>query len=318
MRYKGVMAILAGFVISSNAAADSFCGFDQGLIGTKAIGFVAPASLEAHKYETGLCELNVFDAASDSVSSRIHPCTDFQHVPSAYIDNYESEGFDPVGSDYFLLQAFDAIDLWGQISLKSGEKKWTKLKHQNPYGFPYQYKADKTFEFHEHHHHPTQGSIFLEPRLDKPAGYMGQYFRGITNDWIDQKVSADFFNHDLFKVLEKYGLFDPDHIEQGKIATHYESFLNVGYHVKSIVKDDDGREWLETEEFLKISPHEFWALVETKFAEQGITPTKEDGTALFQSDLFSLRSAGGRTIYFPYREPSGTITMVMTDGPDCD
>lgn len=35
MRYKDLMAILAGFVISSNAAADSFCGFDQGLIGPK-------------------------------------------------------------------------------------------------------------------------------------------------------------------------------------------------------------------------------------------------------------------------------------------
>ena len=52
--------------------------------------------------------------------------------------------------------------------------------------------------------------------------------------------------------------------------------------------------------------------------EKGPALTQEQELAIWglQSDVHKSASLG--TVYFPYREPSGTITMVMTDGPECD
>jgi len=250
------------------AFADSFCGFDTGLIGTKAIGYVSPISLETHKYESGVCELNVFDGASKASVMAIHPCTDFQHVPTPYIDGYETEGFDPLGSDYFYLQAFDVKEDWVQISLKSGEKVWTESKYPNSSRLPYQYVAGQRFEPHQFSGYPTQSTIFSAPRLDKPDSYFGQYFRSMTNiwmnDWIDQEIPLDFFSQDVFKIMAKYDAFNPDHIEQANLATHYGDFFEIRYNVRAIVKDDEGREWLEAEEFLGLSTYLFFEHIEVK------------------------------------------------------
>ena len=45
MHYKAVMGVIAGVMVSFNASADSFCGYDKGLIGTKASGYVSPTYL---------------------------------------------------------------------------------------------------------------------------------------------------------------------------------------------------------------------------------------------------------------------------------
>jgi len=103
--------------------------------------------------------------------------------------------------------------------------------------------------------------------------------------------------------MEKYELFNPDHIEQAKLATHYGDILDIRYDVHAIIRDTDGREWLETKEYLGLSTYDFFA---------------EEESSLIYNDVQSIRSKAGRTIYFPYREPSGTITMVMTSPPDCD
>ena len=46
MRFKICATVLIGVFGNTNAYADSFCGFDKGLIGTKAIGYVAPFRLK--------------------------------------------------------------------------------------------------------------------------------------------------------------------------------------------------------------------------------------------------------------------------------
>jgi len=313
--YLKTFVTLTATLASSHVSADSFCGFDEGLIGTKAIGFVSPASLDTHKYETGICELNTFETASENAPSSIHLCTDFKHVPSVYLESVEDIKL--LGSDYFLLQAFDAKDLWVQMSLKSGEKKWVKMKYPNPYRFDYQYIEGKTVKPHTFSNHPTQSAIYLQPRLDKPAGHLGGYLRGATDNWIDQDIPLDFFNHDVFKIMEKYELFNPDHIEQAKLATNYGDILDIRYDVHAIIRDTDGREWLETKEYLGLSTYDFFAKIEDGLAKLDMSLTEEESSLIY-NDVQSIRSKAGRTIYFPYREPSGTITMVMTSGPDCD
>lgn len=317
MRFRIMSVFALGLLTSSYAYADSFCGFEQGLIGTKAIGMVMPSSLELETYETGKCEIKAFDAPSGDKGPTVLPCTDFQHVPSVYIDGYETKGFDPVGSEYFWFLVFNARDQWVEIALKSGEKKWTLLESQHDAEFDYQYLPGKEIKLFAQN--PTQGMMFSEPRLDKPVGYMGQFLRGISDDWIDQAIPHDFFNNEVFQILADNGGFDPNHIEEGKLATHYGKFLHVAYDVKTIIRDDEGREWLKAEEFLTISYMDFWDYVEIDLAALGKPLSEEDLRKINNSELMlDFRSKAGRTVYFPYREPSGTITMVMTSGPDCD
>lgn len=136
---------------------------------------------------------------------------------------------------------------------------------------------------------------------------------------IDYTIPLGFFNHDVFKTLESYGIFNPNHIEAGKLATHYGDFLYAAYDVKAIIKDKQGREWLKAEEYLDISVFDFWHFVEKALEAEGKTLSQDDHELIDSASYDeTFRSEAGRTVYFPYREPSGTITMVMTDGPECD
>jgi len=319
MRYKLWVFAFLSLWLSQHAIADSFCGFDEGLIGTKAIGYIAPASLEGNSYTKEACKLNAFETPSDETKPSVLSCTDFQHIPSIYVNNDESKDFNPIKNEYYQLQVFDAKNIWVQVALKSGDKKWIKQnsKRSSEFGFPYQYKTDEAAVL-ARGYQPTQGAIFEAPNLNKPDRYIGQYMRGLTDYWVDQNIPLDFFSHDVFKVLKQYNLFDSNHIEQGKLVTHYGEFFDIGYKVKAIIKDVEGREWLKAEEYLVIPYYRLWGYIEPKLKEQGLKFSDEDMAVLHNFDWEDRRSAAGRTVYFPYREPSGTITMVMTDGPECD
>ena len=310
--------ILAIMTICPMAYADSFCGLDESLIGTKAIGSISPMSLEKHLSETGMCELTVFDAPSESSEQNTIICTDFQPLPSRYGNSYASDDFDPFTSEYYQFQIFDAESLWVQLALKTGEKKWAKQKTISPEKYPYQHIADDAPIFVSRNI-PTQTGIYDEPRLDKPAQYQGQQLGYLTDDWIDYTIPLGLFGHDIFKRLESYDVFNPNHIEAGKLATHYGNFLYASYDVKAIIEDEQGREWLKAEEFLDVAPFDFWHFVEKSLEAQGKKLSQEDHELIDSASYDeTFRSEAGRTVYFPYREPSGTITMVMTDGPDCD
>jgi len=309
--------ILAIMTICPMAYADSFCGFDERLIGTKAIGSVSPRQLESLISETDICMLNLFDTPNETNEQNTTACMDIQYLPSRFF-NYEEEGFDPLASDYFQFQAFDADGIWVQLALKTGQRKWAKQKNINPERYPYYHTTDDAPVF-VNRKIPTQTGIYDEPRLDKPSQYKGQQLGHLTDDWIDYTIPLGLFNHDIFKRLETYGVFNSSHIEVGKLATHYGEFLYAAYDVKAIIKDKEGREWLKAEEFLDVAPFDFWHFVAKELDAQGKKLSRNDRELIDSASYDeTFRSDAGRTVYFPYREPSGTITMVMTDGPDCD
>lgn len=320
MRLSPLFGFLVSLVMSPMAHADSFCGFDEGLIGTKAIGSISARQLDAHRYEyeKGVCEITIFADPAPTSAPLVQPCKDFKHLPSANIDGQQEEDFNPVTSDYFRLQVFDAEDIWVQVALKDGTKKWAKQKSARPTAYPYHHISNDAPAFVDRYI-PTQTGIYDKPRLDAPAQYMGQYFREMTDAWIDWTIPLDFFSDEFFEILAAYNVFNPDHIEAGKLESHYGEFLHAAYDVKAIIKDYEGREWLKAEEYLDISYFDFWHYAEKKIEAQDKTLSEEDRELLetrFMQDSF--RSKAGRTVYFPYREPSGTVTMVMTDGPECD
>jgi len=317
MQSKIFMSIFVSLVLSSTAHADSFCGFDMGLVGTKAIGFVHPVNLDMHKYETGICEINVFDSTSELASKSSYKCTDFQHIPSRYIDAYqEEEGFDPIASDYFYLQVLDAKDNWAQLVLKTGETKWVKKAGLGNFDFPYQFKANEA-PVSINMPYPTQSGVYSEPRFDKPDRYHGSYMRDLTDGWIDSQVNLDFFNSEIFKLMEKHGLFNASHMEEGKLATNYGEFLHISYDVSNIIRDEEGREWLKAKEVLELSYHNLGNFIHSKLNEQDANISSDVESNVHDIFWDHARSKPGRTVYFPYRDPSGTITMVMHDGPNC-
>jgi len=301
--------LFASTAIYSTAFADSSCGLDKELIGTKAIGSIGPRSLANHKYEyePPLCELNVFEAPAGTGIAEVMPCNHFMPL--------REEGLQ---SDYYRLKVFDADGIWLQLSLKNGEKKWAQQIFASPTAYPYQHISNDAPAY-VNKSIPTQTGIYDEPRLDKPALYRGQQLGYLTDAWIDWTIPLEFFSHDGFKLLKKYGAFDSKHIEQGKLATHYGDFLYAAYDVKAIIKDAQGREWLKAEEYLGVAGYNFLAFIEKNI------DVKDKQFSDAENDLINkivhqgiLRSKAGQTVYFPYREPSGTITMVMTSGPDCD
>lgn len=303
------ISLFVSSAIYSPAFADSSCGLDESLIGTNAIGAISPMALIGHtyEYEPPLCELSVFGSPTDSEVPESMSCN---HFVALREDNLKS--------DYYKLKVFDADDIWVQISSKSGEKKWVQQKLASPEQYPYLHISDDTPAY-VNRHIPTQTGIYDEPRLDKAARYRGQQHGNITDGWIDYTIPLDFFSHDFFKLLKKYDIFNSNHIEQGKLATHYGDFLYAGYDVKAIIKDEQGREWLKAEEYLGISGYDFLSFIEKKMKAQD-KQFSQDESELIHTIAYggALRSKAGQTVYFPYREPSGTITMVMTDGPDCD
>lgn len=315
------MTALTATFIGTPANADSFCGFDEGLIGTKATGYVHPLALSTHNIELETCEITVFDTPDESSVATTALCTDFLNVPSIYLDESEAASMAAIESEYFRLQVFGSQDLWVQLAFKDGEnkgeKKWVKKDYASASDALYQIRSDDS-PVQIAGSHPSQAAIYDAPRLDKPARYMGQYMRGISDGWIDQTIDMSFFQEEVFQILKSHDLFDPNHIEAAKLATHYGDILLIGYEVTDIIQDEDGRQWLEAQEYLSISYWAFWDYLELALDAQDKELSAQERDQLDEAlSGGEFRSKAGRTVYFPYREPSGTITMVMSDGPNC-
>lgn len=315
------IALMIG--VSSTAYADSFCGYDAGLIGTKAIGYVAPYRLKdvVIEPETYDCTVSAYDELpvtnteiTTNFKSQSYRCRDFIHMPSPYVDGYNGNENNPKGfpiakSDYFSFLVFDSSDTKVQISLRTGEKKWVEAKKHADLSFPYQYKGEGIASIIGDKA-PTQSGFYSAPRLNAPAvpitDYIGVYTRPIPEHIFDGEAQLKFFQHPFFQYLANEGKIK---IEEGKIAEYVNdinSDFEIIYNVEEIIKDDEGREWLKTNErFLQTTHNSDW----------DSRPYEQEGK---NTDWSRVISDPIRSIYFPYREPSGTITMVMVQEGWCD
>ena len=310
-----ILSLILCAALPLPAHGDSYCGYDKGLIGTKAVGHISPYQIETESSDDAQsCIVNIYHAPGDEAPSSTRPCVDFVHMPSPYLGNAKDGTLNPMG-DYFSFLAYKEDGAFAQIKLNSGETKWVKNKHAQPFNLPYFYSEDGISSAPQGEH-PTQSMVFVEPRLDKPDYYFGTYNRGLNKYWIDGEVSPAFFTHDIFDHLEKIGVFNSADIEKGELGK-YTELLEITYQVKSIVKDDDGREWLEAQEFLSLRSSWLEDRVENLLRKQDKELSEEDRLSLREMSQETIKSGPARTIYIPYREPSGTITMVMSDGPDC-
>ena len=313
------VTVLFALSISTQANADSFCWYDEGLIGTKAIGHVSLYKLLSPEAlaKTGGCELAVYDDIPvTEAPPTVMACTEFINIRTMNFFGATGPDYDPRNNEYFRLLAFSTQDNWAQISLKNGDKKWVSHHEANTFNFPY---------FYDHPHnsavlravYPSQGSVYAEPRLDKPDAYFNAFFRNVYPSWFHGDVLKDFFEHPLFEIMETNGIIDKKDMEQPALGP-YEDFFHITYHVTDILKDAEGREWLEAGERLSVIPHSVPENVKYLAKQKDIELSEEDMLKLHKIADKEIKSGVVRTVYFPYREPGGTITMVMTDGPNCD
>ena len=325
---KTGLILIAACMLNAGAYADSFCGYDENLIGTKAIGDVRPYQVDMHEYKVGgydekgyitsrdaLCAVKAYDAPSEDLTPEILPCADFMHVPSEYVGNDSDRNLN-ISSEYYAFLAFDAADGWAELALNEGGKKWVKSKNKRGFDLPYHYISDDA-QVTGLLSHPTQSLIFTAPDLKTRHPYFGDYKRTIGARWLRGVVPADFFDHPIFELLESYGLYDPKKLKSGVLPDYHE-LLELTYEVTSIVKDHEGREWLKAEEYLGLSLVFLTDRIEYASGKEGNVFSQEQRQAIRALGSEQHKSTSLGTVYFPYREPSGTITMVMTDGPDCD
>jgi len=311
----GLMVSLSGF--AGTALADSFCGYDEGLIGTKAIGSYPPAMMKTFQNDDDACQLFVFDTPpQDTSAPEVMDCHDFKRMPSFYVDQSLEQGYPTYKSEYFQFLIYDMAGTALQLELKSGGIKWAQLDSKYPVKFTYHYREDDP-EVSMQWATPTQSAMFEAPDLSKRDPYFGDFYRKMSDRWFDRVVPYDYYSDPIFSVLERYGLFDPNDIE-GMNLSRYADLFEITYETKKIVKDDDGREWLEAEEFLSIPEFGLFEKIKKKL-EAEEKELSEDDIAKFIKITNSISKTGPlRTVYFPFREPSGTITMVMSYGSYCD
>ena len=312
LRISALTILALSITMSQAAYADSFCGYDAGLIGTKAIGYIAPYAVKditilPPSYD---CTVSAYDEITNSKLVNAQPnsysCDEFIHMPSPYVDGFAGnennpKGFPIAASDYFAFLVFNAKDDLAQISLRSGDMKWVKVSKNKV--FPYHYRGEDTKVFITDSR-PTQSGIYSAPDLTSPDRLRGSFDRPIR-DWIlEGDIQRKFFNHPFFEYLARENKVN---FETGlaEYANDINSDFAILYKVQSIHKDQDGREWLKASEYLYQALHNYDWVWESAPQEEGNNESE-------------ITSAPIRTVYFPYREPSGTITMVMTQGGYCD
>jgi len=303
------LALLWG--LAQSAFADSFCGYDAGLIGTKAIGYIAPYSLKDAVVtpETFACTISAYDDVEDLSAAQTYPCEDFKHMPSQYVDGYKGtehnpEGFPIAQSDYFALLVFDAKENMAQISLRSGAKKWVEIKPHHKTDFAYHYQG-KGIKAKIPGRAPTQSGLYSAPRLDAPDRLRSGFFRARWQDMFETEAFDSFFQHPFYQWLASEGKINIEGRKIEEFANDLGSGFEIIYEVEEIIKDEEGREWLKASEHFLQTLHIYDWDTRPFEDDENFNPSEHVSDPL-------------RTVYFPYREPSGTITMVMVQAGWCD
>lgn len=291
-----LLCLLITFILqfSQRAAADSFCDYDEGLIGTKAIGFVNPFKLlkKEWDFEKGQCAVWTFadPKMSDPSQATLRQCAEFTPLPSKYIDvapdtDLATANQQLVRNDYFSLLVFGILGNALKVELRDGSSTWVRVTDN------WDAKEDLYILGDNPQisgRQPTETKYYTQPRLSteaSPPSYHGQ-------------VQADFFAHPYFKESRTKGYFDPDDIEAYAQGTLAFGFI---YNVLAIIRDDKGTEWFEVEEHL----------------EQGLEDWS-DALSLPPDFQYPIQSDVIRKIYIPFRGQEGIIQTVFLPGPYCD
>ena len=133
MKYSAVLSAsvlgLSG-VLSLPAHADSWCRYEQNLIGTKAIGYVFPYALPGGTYDLdrGVCNIAGRDTPSISAGATSYACSDFIHTPVEPLPEAATDRVTGL-EEYFSILVFEARAPWLAMRVQSGKTVWVETEY---------------------------------------------------------------------------------------------------------------------------------------------------------------------------------------------
>lgn len=316
------MILCSALFVEAHASADSWCGFEAGLVGTKAIGYAMPSRLAPNNTEenpytdeaAANCSVLAYtDADRSTAIEELRSCGDFEYVPSQNIWDEKN----PAASEYFAFLVYSSVNDMAEVRLQSGASRW--VRHTRSYNFRFAANNDIHFGHGDSHLGSFEGSPTATTMHNSTS------FDAVTepfNELVERNPSLlesnpsirGFFDEPVFDLLEAVKLYDPSEKQAYLDAPSWDTQFEPSYIGIKLHNDENAHQWLEAEEVLV--QHTAWQLDR---ADVDALDISEDEKDRFKA-LLSKRvtSEPVRTVFFPYRSPDGTILMVLTQGAACD
>ena len=323
MQKHVIALIVLAALPASLANADSWCDFEVGMIGSKAIGFVSPASLEPYDGEDNryndeaakTCELVSYDGPDPELSSsQSRPCAAFVHVPSGYVTDVDQKGLGdtPAESEYFMIQVFSHQGDMLEVELRSGDRVWLKSTRRYLTSFDFQPNTvigHRGAAWTNLSGEIAASAVFLAPDLDAidPEVSVAKFQMVYSEDLLER--AGSFFEQPVFEMLAATGKYDPGDTLGHVNAPPWESGFAVGYEVVEVWQGPEGPSWYKVNEYLEQST--YWIVEREDIRDLDVSDAKK---ALFEDQLYKrFQSEPLRTVYIPFREPDGSISTVLSD-----
>ena len=291
-----VATLFAGSSIG--ASADSFCGYEAGLIGTKGIGYVSPHSAAAsdadYDYDTKICRVPVY-ASPEAAQHRMVDCLEIDAFPTeyhsdeAYVSGLLENGFPVTFSDYYAFTVFDWAPPFARVKLHSGQSAWIKSKH-GLYGNVYH--PDRAVGLYGQ----TTSELFFH-RADHSAFAPPPDIEGPV---------AEAFLKLLFEDLGVPLEVPQDMWDWFITSARHDYYYGFTYNVTAIEEDEAGGLWYVASEHLTID-----ALASGKRHQELETLLNGPKHGPYSSPVI-------RTVYIPFRDADGIVQSVFLPGPYCD
>ena len=290
------LALCISVLFTPLARADSWCQYEQNLVGTQAIGYIFPDSGDRNVYdhEKQICKIAAHTEPDKIASIELYDCGDFVHVPVPFQSNRETlkaTGFEP----YFGIFVFNTNDKWLALRLNSGSDVWIELKylkaafhHNSGVITPETAKGMQGVSLHE--------EVYLSP----------DFASGVP------RPDTSAAEHETFLAETMMQLGLPAEAYRTILTSRWsQEFITFRYRVNNLIKANDGSEWFEADEHL---------VVDATYIDRANFPNlfenREDLPSTVRSQLYT--SDEGRTIYLPFKDASGVVISIPTLGPGCD
>lgn len=311
------------FALNLSAKADSWCGFEAGLVGTTAIGYVMPWELlpnntEGNPYTDEVavtCSVSSY-ATSDPSQATVNTrsCNEFEFVPSRYVPEDEEN---PGASPYFAFLVYSAQHNMAEVRLQTGQPLW--VRHNRSYSFKFAANDNishghGTIHLPSFEGAPTETTIHLSPSFDDETEPFVDLLKQDPSLFERNSNIQKFFNDPVFGLLDALSLYDPSQKRAYLETPSWETQFETSYNGIRLLEDENGFQWLEAEEVLV--QHTLWQV--NHLDVDGLDVSDEEKQRLKALAYTSAISDPLRTVYFPYRSPDGTILMVLTQGVACD
>lgn len=284
--------ILFSFLVAGSPAAfaDSFCGYEAGIVGTKGVGFLSPYRVESANldYDQKRCQVSVF-LDSESSSSTVMDCTLIEEFPSQ--NNRLVLDEDPIFmSEYFAFLVYEWRDNQARIRTREGEYVWVNARYVDPYDKfgPEDVIGVRGLK--------TSKNVYRAPDTAQIAP--AEYIKGS----IPQEYLMRLFEYAgvPFAIPEKRWDWFFEKKDPGSF------YFEFSYHVTDLVEDASGALWYVADEHLAVE-----ALMRDEREHELVTILGEPIDGIYYSPVI-------RTVFIPYRDHENRIQAVFWGGPYCD